>query len=83
MSVYFLTRLIKVFPSRKVLHFDVPKVARLGVNGGFGDFILKGLQVLYARHAVLNFREHADNAITVSRGAASGLATQTTYCMFI
>lgn len=72
----FLTRLIQVFPSRKVLQFDVSEVTCLWVDGGFGEFILKGLQVLCTRHAVLNFRKHADNAITVGRGAASMLATK-------
>lgn len=84
-SVYFRTRLNEVFPSRKVLHFNVSEVASLGVNGGFGEFILKSLQVLCTRYAVLSFRKHADNAITVGRGATSGLATKllTVLCMFI
>lgn len=64
MSLYFFTRLIKVFPSRKVLHFDVSEVACLGINGGFGELILKSLQVFCTRHAVLSFRKHSDNAIT-------------------
>lgn len=81
LSVYFLTRFIKVFPSRKVLHFDVSKITCLWVNGGFGEFILKGLQVLCTRHAVLSFRKHTDDAITVGRGSIVWVSHETNYCV--
>lgn len=71
----FNTRLIKVFPSWKVFHFDVSKVACLGVDGGFGELILKGLYVLCTGRAVLSFRKYTDNAITVARRAAPELDT--------
>lgn len=65
-----------MFSSRKILQFDVTKIPGLGVNSGFGKFILKGLQVFCTSRAVLSFRKHADNAIAVGRGEASGLATE-------
>lgn len=66
------TWLIQVFPSRKVLNLQVSKVARFWIYGGFGQFILKGLKVLCARHSVLSLCEYSYNPVATGAGLATG-----------
>lgn len=60
-----ITRLIKVIPSWKILHLDVPQVPCLGVDGGLGELVLEGLEVLGAGHTIFHLSEHSDEAVTV------------------
>lgn len=64
-----LTRLVQVFSARKLLQLDVSQVARLRINGGFGELVLKGLKVLGARRALLRLGEHSDNPVAAGRRA--------------
>jgi len=64
---WFITGLVEVLPPGEVVHLDVPQVPRLGVDGGAGELVLEGLQVLQTGHPVLRLREHSDEAVALGR----------------